>query len=210
VTVSILVTNTKGGCGKTTIATNLAAAFANAGFRTGLADVDRQRSSLGWLAIRPASAAPIVGLDWHKSTGKPPAELRRLVIDAPAGVRRSDVEDLLKAADLLIVPVLASVYDERSTAAFLEKLERIKPIAKGKKAVLVVANRQRPRQRSAQRLVDALAAMEQAPSAQLADRAIYAELAADGLGLFDVAPSRVAAGRADWLPLLRAIEEAAG
>jgi chromosome partitioning protein len=75
--------------------------------------------------------------------------------------------------------------------------------------VLVVANRQRPRQRSAQRLVDALAAMEQAPSAQLADRAIYAELAADGLGLFDVAPSRVAAGRADWLPLLRAIEEAA-
>ncbi len=208
-TVSILVTNTKGGCGKTTIATNLAAAFANAGFVTGLADVDRQRSSLGWLAVRPASAAPILGLDWHKSTSKPPVGLRRLVIDAPAGLRRSDVEDLLKAADLLIVPVLASVFDERSTAGFLEKLERIKPIARGKKAVLVVANRQRSRQRSAQRLLDALTAMEQAPSAQLVDRAVYAELAVDGLGLFDVAPSRVAAGRADWLPLLRAIEEAA-
>ncbi len=208
-TLSILVTNTKGGCGKTTIATNLAAAFANAGFATGLADVDRQRSSLGWLANRPASAAPIEGLDWHKRTSKPPAELRRLVIDAPAGVRRSDVEDLLKAADLLIVPVLASVFDERSTATFLDKLERIKPIAKGKKAVLVVANRQRSRQRSAQRLLAALTAMEQPPSAQLVDRAVYAELASDGLGLFDVAPSRVAAGRADWLPLLRTIEEAA-
>lgn len=208
-TISILVTNTKGGCGKTTIATNLAAAFANAGFRTALADVDRQRSSLGWLNNRPASAAPVQGLDWHKSITKPPADLQRLVIDAPAGVRRSDVEELLKTADLLIVPVLASVFDERSTAGFLNKLDRIKQIAKGKKAVLVVANRQRTRQRSAQRLLDALTGMEQPPSALLADRAVYAELAADGLGLFDVAPSRVAAARSDWLPLLRAIEQAA-
>ncbi len=207
-TVSILVTNTKGGCGKTTIATNLAAAFATAGFATGLADVDRQRSSLGWLGSRPASAAPIVGLDWHKETGKPPAGLRRLVIDAPAGVRRREVEALLEGADLVVVPVLASVFDERSTAGFLAKLERIKPIAKGRKAVLLVANRQRSRQRAAQRLLDALAGIGQEPAAQLADRAVYAELAAEGLGLFDVAPSRVAAGRADWLPLLRAIEEA--
>jgi chromosome partitioning protein len=207
-TVSVLVTNTKGGCGKTTIATNLAAAFANAGFATGLADVDRQGSSLGWLGNRPANAAPIVGLDWHKEADKPPAKLRRLVIDAPAGVRRGHVEDLLAAADLVIVPVLASVFDERSTAAFLAKLERIKPIAKGKKAVLVVANRQRPRQRSTQRLLEALGEMGQEPSAQLADRAVYGELAVDGLGLFDIAPSRAAAGRADWLPLIRAIEAA--
>lgn len=207
-TLSILVTNTKGGCGKTTIATNLAAAFASAGFATGLADVDRQGSSLGWLANRSATAAPIQGLDWHKEAGKPPAKLGRLVIDAPAGVRRGHVEDLLEAADLVIVPVLASVFDERSTRAFLEKLERIKPIAKGKKAVLVVANRQRARQRATQRLLEALGGMGQEPSAQLADRAVYAELAVDGLGLFDIAPSRTAAARADWLPLIRAIESA--
>jgi chromosome partitioning protein len=206
--LSVLVTNTKGGCGKTTIATNLAAAFANAGFTTGLADVDRQRSSLGWLANRPATAAPIRGLDWHKEAVKPPAKLARLVIDAPAGVRRGHVEDLLEAADLVIVPVLASVFDERSTAAFLAKLERIKPIAKGRKAVLVVANRQRPRQRATQRLLEALGGMGQKPSAQLADRAVYAELAVDGLSLFDIAPSRAAAARADWLPLIRAIETA--
>jgi chromosome partitioning protein len=209
-TTSILVTNIKGGCGKTTIATNLAAAFAAAGFATGLADVDRQKSSLGWLANRPDSAAPITGLDWRKAASKPPGKLKRLVIDAPAGVRLGHVEDLLKAADLVIVPVLASVFDERSTAQFLAKLETIKPIARGKKAVLVVANRQRVRQRSAQRLLDALAEMGFGPTAQLADRALYTELAAEGLGLFDVAPSRAAAARADWLPLLRAIEVASG
>ncbi len=41
--ISVLVANPKGGCGKTTIATN--PAFANAGFKTALADGDRQRSS---------------------------------------------------------------------------------------------------------------------------------------------------------------------
>ena len=209
-TVSILVTNTKGGCGKTTIATNLAAAFANAGFATGLADVDRQKSSLGWLASRPATAAPIAGLDWRKATTRLPGGLQRLVIDAPAGVRVAHVEDLLKSADLVIVPVLASVFDERSTARFLAKLETIKPIAKGKKSLLVVANRQRVRQRAAQRLREALDELGIEAAAELGDRAVYTELAEAGLGLFDVAPSRAAAGRADWLPLLRAIEVASG
>lgn len=208
--LSVLVTNVKGGCGKTTIATNLATAFANAGFVTALADVDRQGSSLDWLASRPATAAPISGLDWRKVTAKPPSEVRRLVIDAPAGVRKSRVEELLKAADLVVVPVLASVFDRQSTLHFLGKLDDLKPIAKGRKAVLVVANRQRARQRSAQRLLDELAAAGLTPAAALADRALYAELAADGLGIFDVAPSRAAGCRADWLSLLRAIEVAAG
>src|SRR3546814_3121044 len=47
--ITVLVANPKGGCGKTTIATHLAAAFAAAGLRAGLADADRQGSSLGWL-----------------------------------------------------------------------------------------------------------------------------------------------------------------
>ena len=70
--LSILVTNTKGGSGKTTIATNLAAAFAAAGQRCWLADVDRQRNSLNWLARRPGEMPGIKGLDWVKEVGKPP------------------------------------------------------------------------------------------------------------------------------------------
>ena len=206
--LAVLVTNTKGGCGKTTLATNLATAFAVAGFATALADVDRQKSSLDWLKSRPAGEAPITGLDWRKKVTALPDAVSRLVIDAPAGMRLGHVEDLLKAADLVIVPVLASVFDRRSTERFLARLERIKPIAKGRKRVLVVANRQRPRQRAAQRLLDELAEAGLEPTAHLAERTLYTDLAARGLGLFDLAPSRAAAARADWLPLVNAIEMA--
>lgn len=208
--LAVLVTNIKGGCGKTTIATNLAAAFANAGFVTALADVDRQQSSLGWLASRPATAASILGLDWRKAATHAPAKVQRLVIDAPAGVRKSDVAELLPSADLVVVPILASVFDRASTLRFVARLEGIKPIAKGKKAVLVVANRQRTRQKAAQRLKDELASAELTPVASLADRALYADLAAEGLGIFDVTPARAGACRIDWLPLLAAIEVAGG
>ncbi|MCB2010303.1 MAG: ParA family protein [Geminicoccaceae bacterium] len=205
--LSVLVTNTKGGCGKTTIATNLAAAFARGGLPTALADVDRQKSSLGWLGSRPDDSPGIEGLDWRKGRTKVPDGIRRLVIDVPAGLRISHVDELMREADLLVVPVQPSTFDEGSTRRFLSKLDGIKPIRKGKKAVLVVANRVRQRSRSAQRQLAFLADVGHAPVATIHDRAIYDELAWSGLGVFDLDAARARPVRADWLPLLTAIED---
>src|SRR5690242_13617660 len=106
--LAVLVTNVKGGCGKTTIATSLATAFAAHGHPTALADVDRQRSARGWLAGRPASAPTIEGLDWRKGCEPVPPRIRRLVIDAPAAMTLARVEELLRQADFVLVPVLPS------------------------------------------------------------------------------------------------------
>ncbi|MDW8370542.1 MAG: ParA family protein, partial [Geminicoccaceae bacterium] len=112
--IRILVTNLKGGCGKTTLATNLAGAFARGGLATTLADVDRQRSSLAWLALRAPGVPTVHGVDWRKEPGLVPPGTARLVIDAPAAIRVKEVEELLVSADLVVVPVLPSLFDEAS------------------------------------------------------------------------------------------------
>ena len=58
----IVVMNAKGGCGKSTLATNIASYFANEGASVALADYDPQRSSLDWLDRRPADKAAIAGV----------------------------------------------------------------------------------------------------------------------------------------------------
>ena len=97
--IRVLVANGKGGCGKTTIATTMARRLRLRGLATALADADRQRLALAWLAFRPAGAARIAGLDWHHGTGDAPPRTQRLVVDAPAGLRAGRLGDLLDAAD---------------------------------------------------------------------------------------------------------------
>jgi len=206
---SILVTNPKGGSGKTTIATNLAAAFAAAGRRSWLADVDRQRSSLGWLTRRPASAPAIKGLDWVKDLGKPPSKQGVLVIDAPAAIRSRQTDALVGIADVVVVPVLPSVFDQDTTTAFLKRLDELKPIRKNKKTVAVVRNRVRRNSRAAARLDLFMIGTGRQDLGALPDRALYPELAARGLGIFDLATKQGVALQQDWQALLRFVEEPA-
>jgi chromosome partitioning protein len=200
--ISILVANTKGGCGKTTIAIHLAAAFATAGRRTALADVDRQGSSLEWSRLRPATAAPITAIDWSRQMSKIPRRTERLVIDAAAAMRKKQVFELVKMADAIVVPVLPSAFDQGSTAAFLAKLHELKSIRKSRKPVAIVRNRVRPRTRAAARLARFLVEIEHADLGALPDRAIYNDVAALGLTIFDLPGKRGENLRQDWAPLL--------
>jgi chromosome partitioning protein len=205
--ISVLVTNTKGGCGKTTVATHLAAAFAAAGLPTSLADVDRQRSSSEWLARRPESATLIEGLVWDKEIGRPSKSTARLVIDAPANMRLKEVDELIREADIVVIPVLPSIFDEGSTARFLAKIEQLKPIRKNRKGIAVIANRLRPRTRSAGRLETFLAGLGHPIVTRITDRTVYDDTAAQGMTLFDLPERRNAAAREEWAPLLRFIHQ---
>lgn len=204
--ISVLVANAKGGCGKTTVATNLATAFANAGLKTALADSDRQRSCLTWLKRRPGDAPHIEVLDWRRSFDKPPEDIERLVIDTGAGLRSRRVQELLRRANMLVMPVLPSVFDEKATRLFLRKVEELKPIRKGKKTVAVVGNRLRVRTHAAGELDEFLIQLGHEVAARFRDRAIYQEVARRGLGIFDLPPARRAGIIDDWLPLVRLIE----
>ena len=205
--ISVLVVNAKGGCGKTTVATNLATAFANAGLRTGLAECDRQGSSLKWLKSRPGTAAPIEMLDWRKARGDVPKKMERLVIDAGAGINSERVRDLLKEADMIVMPVLPSVFDEAATKRFLKRVDELKPVQKGRKPIMVVGNRVRANTRAARELDTFLASLGHDVVTRLSDRAIYQDVARQGLGIFDLPPSRRASVVEDWLPMVRRVED---
>ncbi len=80
-----MVMNPKGGCGKSTLATNLASYYATRGKKTALVDYDPQRSSLDWLDRRPAKRPEISGIKGYKEGLKHVARNSDIVvIDAPA------------------------------------------------------------------------------------------------------------------------------
>jgi len=140
----IMVLNAKGGCGKSTLATNIASYFATQGAAVALADYDPQRSSLDWLARRPENRARIASVAaFDDGLRHAPRNADILVIDAPARSHGAELTDLVKHAETIVVPVLASTIDMQASTTFLEELRGVPKIAKKQAKIAAVANRVR-------------------------------------------------------------------
>ena len=202
----VLLANPKGGVGKSTTATNLAGYYASIGHRTMLGDLDRQQSVLAWLAIRPPSAPAIESWDRSdKRRARPPAGVTHVVLDTPAGLRGSDLKDVLRLADRVIVPLQPSIFDIFATQAFLAKLAERGTLNEAGK-VGVLGMRVDERTRAAEHLHRFVEGLGLPVVGYLRDTQNYVHLAAQGLTLWDVAPSRVAKDREQWQPLLQWLE----
>lgn len=200
---SILVANPKGGSGKSTLATNLAGYFAQNGCHVMLGDTDRQQSAREWLSIRSQSLPAIRSWEIEKGVpARPPKGTTHVVLDTPAGLHGKALEKVLKRVDRVIVPVQPSLFDILATRLFLEELLREKSVRKEKTFVAFVGMRVDPRTRAAGELARFLSGYDLPFLTCLRDTQLYVQLAANGMTLFDLLPSRAEKDMAQWAPIV--------
>jgi chromosome partitioning protein len=202
---TVLVASSKGGVGKSTIATHIAAQSALLGQRTVLIDADPQGSSTRWAERRAGLESAVLPIDgtrkgWHRLV---PEDTQRVVIDAPAGAMRGELDGFLEHADALVVPVLPSSLDIDATVPFLNSLSKHPRIRRGQLRVGLVGNKHKPWTNASQQALELLAQWPYPVVAQLRDSQAYVLLVGLGKSLFDYHSAQVRDHQEDWQPLLK-------
>ncbi len=196
----IVVANPKGGVGKSTLATNIAGYLASRGHAVMLGDVDRQQSARQWLALRPPQLPAIKGWDVAADDiVRPPKGTTHVVLDTPAGLHGKRLDALMRIADRMLIPLQPSLFDIQATHAFVRVLRAHKRGAEVKLGL--VGMRVHERTKANEQLNNYLATLPVPVLGWLRDTQNYVQLAARGLTLWDVAPSRVERDLEQWAPL---------
>src|SRR5574343_188605 len=202
---TIVVASSKGGAGKSTLSTNLAAHFALQGKRTVLIDADRQKSATHWCEKRAALDTAVLPVDgsrkgWKKNL---PSQTEVAIVDAAAGAMGDDLEDFLEIADAVLVPVLPSTIDLEATVPFLNSLAASARVKKGKLPVALVANRLKPWTGASQQAVEQLKSWPYPVVGELRDTQAYVLLVALGKSVFDYHSAQIRGHQADWSSIFR-------
>ncbi len=199
----IMVLNSKGGCGKSTIATNLASHYATAGKRVALDDYDPQASSLDWLARRPESRAEITGIDGaREGLTHLPRNMDIVIEDAPARSHGAELTDLVRHAETLIVPVLPSTIDMQASTKFLGELAKVGKVKRKQVKVAVVANRVREYTIIFEQLDAYLEGLKIPYVAALREAQNYIRAYVRGLGVFELPEYLAWPDLEQWDPLI--------
>jgi chromosome partitioning protein len=202
-----MVMNAKGGCGKSTLATNLASYYADCGYDVALADYDPQRSSLDWLDRRPESRPKIAAIAGFKDGMKhAPRNADIVIIDAPARSHGKELTDLVKHAETIIVPVLPSTIDIQASDRFLKELRALAKVDKKKAKIGVVANRVREYTLIFEELDEYLNKLRVPYVASLREAQNYVRAYTRGLGIYELPEYLAWPDWEQWEPLIKWVD----
>jgi chromosome partitioning protein len=211
----IVVINSKGGCGKTTLSTNLASYYASIGLPTALFDYDPQDSAIRWLGQRPERNAKIHGVAAAHNPAasitrsfqlRVPPETQRVILDTPASLKRMDLIEILRGVTAIIIPILPSTIDSHVTARFIRDLASMTRTYAPAAPMAVVANRVRRNTRGFQMLVNFLEDLDMPPVAYLRDTQNYIYAAEQGVGIYEMSANLTRSDRDQWRPLIDWLE----
>ncbi|MBW9266832.1 MAG: AAA family ATPase [Candidatus Thiodiazotropha sp. (ex. Lucinisca nassula)] len=202
---TIMLMNAKGGCGKTTIATNLATWYADEGKKVALADFDTQQSTIDWLEARKdyEGIPDIQAINAVNEPVRPAKGTDLLIMDAPAGVHGKAINKMLLRVDTLILPVLPSPIDMRACSRFLTELLASGRVSKNQTRIGIVANRAKEQTRIYHDLETYLGHLKIPFITHLRESQNYIRSAEKGLAIFELAPSQVYKDVILWDPLFK-------
>ncbi|MES9815203.1 MAG: AAA family ATPase [Candidatus Thiodiazotropha sp.] len=202
---TIMLMNAKGGCGKTTIATNLATWYADEGKKVALADFDTQQSTIDWLEARKDydGIPDIQAINAVNEPVRPAKGTDLLIMDAPAGVHGKAINKMLLRVDTLILPVLPSPIDMRACSRFLTELLSSGRVSKNQTRIGIVANRAKEQTRIYHDLETYLGHLKIPFITHLRESQNYIRSAEKGLAIFELAPSQVYKDVILWDPLFK-------
>lgn len=197
-----MVLNPKGGCGKSTLSTNLASYYANQGKAVMLADFDPQQSAMEWLGVREEKYPAITGA--NASDGlRVPKSVEVLIMDVPAGIRGRDLSNAMRRAQTIVIPVLPSPIDIRAAAHFIRDLLTSGKVSRKEVKLAVVANRVKENTNIFHTLERFLDRLSIPFITSLRDTQNYIKAADRGVGIFEMGPAMVARDLEQWQPLLK-------
>lgn len=190
----IVVLNPKGGCGKTTLSTNLASALALRGSPPTLIDCDPQGYSIRWVEKRPSELPEVYGIQGYEDDAaapesldvEVPADSSTVIIDLPAAIPHNRLYEYTHAADSLLLPIQASEIDVHSATRFIAELLLDARLDRNERKLGIVANRIRKRTRSYGRLMRFLTSLKIPMIAELRDSQNYVHAAALGIGVCEL------------------------
>ncbi len=152
----IVCANSKGGVGKSTLATHLAVWLHDRGFQVALLDTDKQRSSSVWIE----QAEPKIEVRVADTPENCLSAARDLIAahdfvvgDAPGGLEDLS-RTLLILADLAIFPISPSILDVRSVVGATAVLRYAQGINGGRPEGRLVLNKMKTRDTISQEVRD--------------------------------------------------------
>jgi len=191
----ILVLNPKGGCGKTTISTNLASYFACQGVNTALLDYDPQGSSMRWSRQRPKNLPSVYAVSaadkyntsvtraWYLRV---PPETEQVIIDAPAGVTSARLQEHLRNVNTILIPVMPSAIDVHAVARFIQELLLQGKVKQRGIKVGIIANRVKSKSVAYKSLCRFLSTIKLPFIASLRDSQYYVAACEHGIGVHEI------------------------
>ncbi|MEK6748764.1 MAG: ParA family protein [Pseudomonadota bacterium] len=212
---TIMIINGKGGSGKSTLSMSLAGHFAAQGYVTMLKDYDPQGACIEWLNNRPVNRAKIFGIAAYKNVSgvtrawhmRAPTDAEYCIVDTPAALQLSRYAEDLRTASNIIVPIVPSPIDIRSSAFFIRDLLTHIKAYPTRARIGIVASRVQTSGRAFYALQRIFSNLSLPFIASLSEHENYIAAAEHGVSMLELDGDSARREREEWRPLLNWLDD---